>query len=106
MVANATINRSTLKQFLRHWEYGYYSVLCEIWSRVRKWRTDHGSKQMRFLTVGYSVNGALDVGARGAVDRICWLRSLLGLQTPRAAWGLTDYFGGILTWGAYRDHPV
>ena len=45
-VANATISRSTLltrytlKQFLRHWEYECYSVLCYISSRVRKWRTE------------------------------------------------------------------
>ena len=40
------------------------------------------------------------------VDRTSWLRSLLGLQTPRATWAFIDDFGGILTWSAYRDHPM
>ena len=54
-VANATIIRSTSKQFQRYWEYEYYGVLCAIASRVRKWPTYHGSKQMRVLTVVYYV---------------------------------------------------
>ena len=54
-VANATINRSTLKPFYVTGNTSIYGVLCGISSRVQKWRTDHGSKQMKVLTVGYSV---------------------------------------------------
>ena len=54
-VSNATINRRTLKQFQRYWEYEYYDVLCLV-SKIEFGNGARtGSKQMRVPIVGYFV---------------------------------------------------